>query len=153
MWSRSGSPGPWGTPRCSPWPPTAWACPIWRETDAALIDLAEREIRKVGLVADEAISAGHVIRVPRSYPVYARGYGETLAPVVTFLRSYDNLWPIGRYGSFKYNNQDHSMLMGLLAAENIALHRDHDLWSVNTDYEAYQERSLIAETGLVEQAT
>jgi protoporphyrinogen oxidase len=114
---------------------------IWRETDAALIDLAMREIRSVGLVADEAIAAGHVVRVPRSYPVYARGYGETLAPVITFLRSYDNLWPIGRYGSFKYNNQDHSMLMGLLAAENIVLRRGHDLWSVNTDYEAYQEET------------
>ena len=114
---------------------------IWRETDAALIDLAMREIRTVGLVADEVISAGHVVRVPRSYPVYARGYGETLAPVVAFLRSYDNLWPIGRYGAFKYNNQDHSMLMGLLAAENIMQRGGHDLWSVNTDYDAYQEET------------
>ena len=45
---------------------------------------------------------------------------------------------IGRNGSFKYNNQDHSILMGLLAAENILSGTEHDLWAVNTDYD-YQE--------------
>ena len=56
---------------------------------------------------------------------------------------------IGRYGSFKYNNQDHSILMGILAADNIINGANNDLWAINTDYE-YQELSLITETGLVE---
>ncbi len=47
--------------------------------------------------------------------------------------------PIGRYGSFKYNNQDHSLLMGILAAEKI-LGADHDLWAVNQD-DDYQEEA------------
>jgi hypothetical protein len=55
---------------------------------------------------------------------------------------------IGRYGAFKYNNQDHSILMGLLAADNVIGARRHDLWAVNTDYE-YQESAVIDETGLV----
>lgn len=113
--------------------------PIWREPDEALVARATTEIRKVGLVGDTPVTGGHVVRVPRSYPVYARGYRETLRPVIEYLRGFDNLWPIGRYGSFKYNNQDHSMLMGLLAAENIALGRGHDLWDVNSDYDVYQE--------------
>jgi len=46
---------------------------------------------------------------------------------------------IGRYGAFKYNNQDHSILMGLLAAENVADGATHDLWRINTDYGVYQE--------------
>jgi hypothetical protein len=46
---------------------------------------------------------------------------------------------IGRYGAFKYNNQDHSILMGLLAAENLGDNARHDLWSINTDYGVYQE--------------
>jgi hypothetical protein len=48
---------------------------------------------------------------------------------------------IGRYGAFKYNNQDHSILMGILAAENIADGAGHDLWSINSDYEVYQEEA------------
>jgi hypothetical protein len=60
----------------------------------------------------------------------------------------NGLTVIGRYGSFKYNNQDHSILMGMLAAENIAEGTTHDLWAINTDYE-YQERTKITKTGLV----
>jgi hypothetical protein len=51
-------------------------------------------------------------------------------------------------GPFKYNNQDHSILMGLLVAENIASGAVHDLWSVNSD-DVYQERAIITEQGLV----
>ena len=42
--------------------------------------------------------------------------------------------------------------MGILAAENIALGREHDLWSVNTG-DTYQEEAFIDETGLVSRAT
>jgi hypothetical protein len=39
--------------------------------------------------------------------------------------------------------------MGLLAAENILDRCEHNLWSINTDYEAYQESALISDVGLV----
>ena len=71
-----------------------------------------------------------------------------LAPVVEHLRQYQGLLAIGRYGSFKYNNQDHSILMGMLAAENIQQATSADLWAVNTDYDSYQEATIITETGL-----
>ena len=51
-------------------------------------------------------------------------------------------------GAFKYNNQDHCILMGMLAAENIARAGRHDLWGMNTDAE-YHEAALISETGLI----
>jgi hypothetical protein len=89
-----------------------------------------------------------VRRVRRAYPVYRRGYRERLARVEDHLRSVQGLTLIGRYGAFKYNNQDHSLLMGILAGENLLRAREHDLWSVNTDYESYQEAGLITETGL-----
>ena len=41
--------------------------------------------------------------------------------------------------------------MGRLAAENIANSAAHDLWSVNTDYESYQEAATITETGIATQ--
>jgi len=92
---------------------------------------------------------GHVVRVGKSYPVYSRGYKEPLKIVTSFLKTIKNLSVVGRYGAFKYNNQDHSMLMGFLAAQNICSGRKHDLWGINTDYE-YQESSVITKTGLVE---
>ena len=66
-------------------------------------------------------------------------------------RSFAGLTPLGRYGAFKYNNQDHSILMGILAAENLLEGRGHDLWAVNTDYETYGDDTRITENGLVEE--
>jgi hypothetical protein len=40
----------------------------------------------------------------------------------------------------RYNNQDHSMLTGLLAVKNLAGER-HDLWNVNTERSYYEEFS------------
>lgn len=112
---------------------------LWTEPDEDLIARGIGECRSIGILGDAAVAAGHVTRIHRSYPVYSRGYKDTLAPVVAYLKTFDNLWPIGRYGSFKYNNQDHSILMGLLAADNIGAGARHDLWSVNSDYDTYQE--------------
>lgn len=123
---------------------------IWKEDNEKLIELAKQEILVTGLTKNAKILGGHVYRIPRCYPVYSTGYKEQLQPVEDFLRTCKNLIPIGRYGAFKYNNQDHSILMGFLAAENIAKNAGHDLWVINTDYESYQEQSLITETGLEE---
>lgn len=117
---------------------------LWSEPDVMLIKRAEGEVRKIGLLGAAEVSAGHVERVRRCYPVYARGYRSTLMPVVDYLKGFENLWPIGRYGAFKYNNQDHSILMGLLVADNICGGARHDLWSVNTDYDSYQEQGRAA---------
>jgi hypothetical protein len=43
----------------------------------------------------------------------------------------------------KYNNQDHSMMTGLLAAKNI-LGANYDLWKVNVEQE-YQEEFVEEE--------
>jgi hypothetical protein len=96
------------------------------------------------------ITAAHVVKIPFCYPVYKLGYKTYLGVLQDYLQTMPRLQVIGRYGSFKYNNQDHSLLMGILAAENIALAGNHNLWSVNTDNE-YQEAAIIDKTGLVPQ--
>ena len=50
-----------------------------------------------------------------------------------------NLYAVGRYGMFKYNNADHSILTALLAVENL-YGAKHDLWSVNTDSDYHEIR-------------
>jgi protoporphyrinogen oxidase len=112
--------------------------PLWREPDEQLVARARRELLATGLVSPSKVLDGRALRVRRSYPVYRLGYHAVLRPVIDFVSSFRNLWAIGRYGSFRYNNQDHSILMGLLAAENILEGAQHDLWAVNADHE-YQE--------------
>ncbi len=120
---------------------------IWTSENENLVALASEEMKKTGLIGDAVISDGYVHRVKNCYPVYNRGYKENLKPIEEYLDSIENLDVIGRYGAFKYNNQDHSILMGILAASNISQGTKHNLWDINTDYE-YQESAEIGETGL-----
>ncbi len=111
---------------------------LWSAPESELVALAERELEATGLARPESISQGSVVRIPRCYPVYERGYQEPLRTVTDHLDTIGGLTAIGRYGSFKYNNQDHSLLMGILAAEALADGRTPHLWDVNTD-STYQE--------------
>lgn len=121
---------------------------FWKSTDECLVSLAGEEIVKSGLLRDSArLGRRYVFRIPKCYPVYRRGYQEYLQVIREFLDTISGLQVIGRYGSFKYNNQDHSILMGILAAENF-LGYQHDLWNVNSDCDTYQEGCRITETGL-----
>lgn len=121
---------------------------IWTRDENKLVELAKEELRKTGLIGKAEITGGHVYKIPRCYPVYGTGYKDVLKPVEEYLNTIKNLHVIGRYGAFKYNNQDHSILMGKLAAENILKGTKHNLWEINTDYEDYQESSVITKTGL-----
>ncbi len=122
---------------------------FWKMSNEDLINQATREITATGLHKNCPIVSGHVLRVNRSYPVYDSLYKENVQVIETYLRTLKGLDVIGRYGAFKYNNQDHSILMGLFAAENLIEGKlKNDLWSINTDYE-YQESSTITESGLV----
>ncbi len=120
----------------------------WHARDGRHIARAAADLRRTGLIDGARTSAGHVLRVPYCYPVYELGYRDHLGIVREYLHTIPGLEVIGRSGSFKYNNQGHSLLMGILAAEKIALARGHDLWAINADDE-YQETAVIDETGLV----
>jgi protoporphyrinogen oxidase len=121
---------------------------FWTWDPGRLIALAKEELKKTGLTGNAEISSGHVYKIHRCYPVYSTGYKSILKPVEEYLASIQNLHVIGRYGAFKYNNQDHSILMGRLAVENILKGTNHNLWEINTDYESYQEETIITKTGL-----
>lgn len=117
----------------------------WHRTDAEWIALARSEFKKMGSSLwpnPPLISGEFVYRIPFCYPVYSTDYKMNLAPVIEYLRTVRNLLVIGRPGAFKYNNQDHSLLMGWLAARRIQEGIDIDLWSVNTG-SSYQETGRL----------
>ncbi len=122
---------------------------LWQQTDDDLVRRATAEMTSTGLLSGAKVTAGHVVRLRRCYPVYARGYKRHVRVITDHVDRIRGLAAIGRYGAFKYNNQDHSILMGLLAAENVLLDKEHNLWGINTDYESYQESAVISDTGLV----
>lgn len=116
---------------------------IWSKDDKSFTEMASDEVRRTGLVkGDTKILNSYILKLPRCYPVYETGYMKHLSVIKNYLDQVEQLRVIGRYGSFKYNNQDHSILMGLLAAKEINEGSNQHLWNVNTDSD-YQEATEV----------
>ena len=118
---------------------------LWNSSDESLVALARGELDELGLAGWQDFEHGIVIRQAKAYPVYDRDYRPSLATIRQYLAGFENLQVVGRNGMHRYNNQDHSMLTGLLAARNIlggggpqaGILRlgspRYDLWSLNSD--------------------
>lgn len=113
---------------------------LWNRSDGELLELARGEIEKIGLAPASAAAEGLVIRVPEAYPVLDGEYKSRVAIIRSALENYENLLLAGRNGMHKYNNQDHSMLTGILAARAAAGEKV-DPWKVNIDAEYIEEES------------
>jgi protoporphyrinogen oxidase len=114
---------------------------IWRLSDEAMVALAIEEIVRIGILKAEDVLDSHVVRVPKTYPAYFGTYSR-FDVIRNYLDKLENLFPIGRNGMHKYNNQDHSMLTAMTAVDNIAagITDKSNLWSINTEMEFHEEK-------------
>jgi len=115
---------------------------LWEMPDGALVELAKRELDSIGLVSADVVENGYVVRMPKAYPVYDEGYQEAVEIIRKWLDiNVANVYPVGRNGMHRYNNQDHSMYTAMLAVENILQGASHDVWSVNVEADYHEEHS------------
>ena len=111
---------------------------IWALTDdqvaqRCIDDLAD----KLKFLQRSEVEGCNVIRTYHAYPVYDLGYAGKLEAIHACLARYEGVHIVGRGGTFRYNNADHSIEMGLLLARRLLGHKvDH--MQVNTELE-YQE--------------
>jgi protoporphyrinogen oxidase len=113
---------------------------VWSSTDEALIKLALQEMKQMKLIrSDKQALSGFVVRSTKAYPVMEIGYEKHIGLVKSWLKDFENLLPIGRSGMFKYNNQDHAIATGLLAARSALGLGKFDPWLVNIDAEYLEE--------------
>jgi protoporphyrinogen oxidase len=111
---------------------------IWSSPDDDVLAAAAEEMCELGLIHAEDVVGGFVYRRARTYPVYQIGYKKHLGVLRRYTSRFANLHPIGRCGMFKYNNMDHSILTGILAARNIAQDASYDVWTVNAEREYHE---------------
>jgi len=116
---------------------------IWELPDAEAVELAKRELGRIGLIDPARVVDGVKVRVPRAYPMYDANYQEALPVVREYLRGFTNLRTCGRNGLHRYNNQDHSMWTAILATLDLLDGGGHDVWSVNTDAEYHEEGAIV----------
>ncbi len=116
---------------------------LWTMSDEALVELATQELAALQLADPSKVERGHVVRVPKAYPMYDAEYAERVATIREWLDTIENLQQVGRNGLHRYNNSDHSMLTAIRAVENL-WGADHDIWAVNAD-SAYHEEATADE--------
>jgi protoporphyrinogen oxidase len=122
---------------------------LWSASDADLIELAKKELEKVGLAKAADVTDGCVVRQPKAYPVYDDDYAANVDTVRQELEArFPTLHLVGRNGMHKYNNQDHAMMTAMLCVENILADRKvYDLWRVNQDAEYHEAGNAGAQNG------
>jgi len=112
---------------------------FWRKGDDELIDFAIGEVGdRLGFFERREVADGFVVRSRMAYPLIVKGYQEPLGVLKRWVRSLDNLQIVGRCGTFRYNNQDHAIQTGLLAARNL-MGASYDIDRVNADGEYLEE--------------
>lgn len=114
---------------------------LWTLSDEAMIDLARQELAKLGIADSDAMLDATVVREPKTYPAYFGTYSR-FSEIRTYLDRFPNLFPIGRNGMHRYNNQDHSMLTAMLAVDNLLSNSfdKSNLWNVNTEQEYHETK-------------
>ncbi|MEM9433953.1 MAG: NAD(P)/FAD-dependent oxidoreductase [Pseudomonadota bacterium] len=111
---------------------------LWEMSDDALGALAAQEIENLGLAKASDKDWTFVVRQKKAYPVYDTHYKDAVDVISAWINSFENFQTVGRNGLHRYNNQDHSMLTGMLAAGNI-LGESNNLWDVNVERSYHEE--------------
>jgi len=112
----------------------------WTAPDEELIERGKHELEWLGLVEAGDVESGYVVRMPKAYPMYDATYKANVDTLRGWIAAHaPNVFPVGRNGMHKYNNQDHSMYTAMLSVENI-FGADHDVWSVNVEADYHEEQ-------------
>lgn len=114
---------------------------LWSMDNGRFIDFAASELEKIGLIDRSDVIDGTLVRVPKAYPAYFGAYGE-FETIRAYLDEISNLYPVGRNGMHRYNNQDHSMLAAKSAVSSIldGGQGKAAIWRINAE-EDYHETS------------
>ena len=117
---------------------------LWTMDDEQFLNFAGGELEKIGLIERKDVIGGTLVRVPSAYPAYFGSYSQ-FGELRNYLDRFSNLYPIGRNGMHRYNNQDHSMLTANAAVDAIVGKASkEEIWNVNVE-ESYHEETMAAD--------
>ena len=113
---------------------------LWSMPDPQFLKFAAEELARIGLIDANDVLDGHVVRVPKAYPAYFGEYRQ-IGRVRNCLDQFVNVFPVGRNGMHRYNNQDHSMLAAKAAVDALVSGSTDKsaLWAVNTEEDYHEE--------------
>lgn len=114
---------------------------LWAKSEKEMKKFAIDELIRMNLITKEDVIDSCMEKVKKAYPAYFDTYHE-LDKVIKYLNKYENLYCIGRNGQHRYNNMDHSILTGFVAADKIIKNDPDkkDLWNVNAEKEYHEAK-------------
>lgn len=114
---------------------------FWKQSDAAIQQLAIQELEKIGLANEANVLDATVLRMEKTYPAYFGSY-DRFDVIRQYVDAFENLFLVGRNGMHKYNNSDHSMLTAMVAVDNICegVVSKENIWGINTEQEYHEEK-------------
>lgn len=115
---------------------------IWNASKKQLFELSMEWLEKLNFIKKNQVIDCYVHREKYAYPVYDLNYKEHLDKIKNYLGQFDNLQCIGRVGSFRYNNQDHALEMGILAAKSIIEKKQYNIEEIGAEQQ-YFERGYL----------
>lgn len=89
---------------------------VWKMSQDELIARTISDLEKLGYEIKDSVIDAFVVDEPHAYPVYHLGYKKELSSMIDYVFKIKNFMTFGRQGVFRYNNMDHSMKMGIIAA-------------------------------------
>ena len=116
---------------------------LWNMSEEEFSAFGVSEMIKMGLIdSKEDVLDTHSESVKKAYPAYFDTYNE-IDTLVSYLKSIDNLYCVGRNGQHRYNNIDHSMMTSFETVKNIinGIENKDNIWSVNTEKEYHESTS------------
>ncbi len=114
---------------------------IWNMTDEEVGKRCVEDLeKKLKFIDSSEVIDFSCIRTLQAYPVYDLQYAEKIATINEFLGGFEGLHIVGRGGTHRYNNADHSIEMGLLLGRKL-LGYDVDYMDVNTELEYHEIKS------------
>jgi protoporphyrinogen oxidase len=115
---------------------------IWNMSADEVLKMALKDLEAMKFVKREEVRHHYHIREENVYPIYDVDYKDYLEVMKRYLDTFPNLFYIGRPGRFRYNNQDHSLEMGILAAKSIIEGKRFDIENVGMESEYYESGQL-----------
>ena len=119
---------------------------IWNLSEEEVFELALPHFEQLGLFTRKEVRTFYSFKKSHVYPVYDLAYKNHLAVIKKYLDSFTNLCYIGRPGRFQYNNQDHSLEMGIVAAKSILAKKRYDFDDIGTEKEYFEQGTLRQQT-------
>lgn len=117
---------------------------IWNATKDVIFSMTVAALERLRILDRADVASAHLFRQSHVYPIYDLNYAAHLGIILKWLDSFENFHAIGRPGRFRYTNQDHSLEMGILAAQGAMDGRRRDVDEVTKEKE-YFERGFVPE--------